>query len=66
MDETLMTKTMEELLEENNRLLAEQNRLLEKAVAATNSAAVSQHMEEIRARARRNTPWGFKPPTWAR
>jgi hypothetical protein len=61
-----VTKTVEELLEENNRLLAEQNKLLAQAVAASNSVAMGQHMEEIRARERRNTPWGFKPPTWAR
>jgi len=61
-----VAKTTEELLEENNRLLTEQNRLLAEAAAASNSVATGQYMEEVRARARRNTPWGFKPPTWAR
>ena len=66
METEQMAKTTEELLEENNRLLAEQNRLLAEAVSASNASSTSQYMEEIRARARRNTPWGCKPPTWAR
>ncbi len=57
---------MEELLAENNRLLVEQNELLRQAIGASNAVAASASMQEIRERARRNTPWGFKPPTWAR
>lgn len=53
------SKAIEELLKEQNRLLAEQNDLLRAQSAAAN-------IEEIRARARRNTPWGTQPPTWAR
>jgi hypothetical protein len=37
---------MEELLAENNRLLAAQNRLLEKAIGASNAVAIGQSMAE--------------------
>jgi hypothetical protein len=61
-----MAKTIEQLMEEQNELIREQNRLLRDSNAAVNAASTSAHMEEIRARARRNTPWGCKLPTWAR
>lgn len=54
-----LRKTVEELLEEQNRLLAEHNALLKSQSAAST-------IEEIRARARRNTPWWAAYPTWAR
>jgi ElaB/YqjD/DUF883 family membrane-anchored ribosome-binding protein len=59
-------KTIEQLLEEQNALIREQNRLLKETASASRGAAASQYMEELRARARRNTPWGCLPPTWAR
>jgi len=59
-------ETVEQLLKEQNRLIAEQNALLRAANQTAEGISASQHMEEIRARARRNTPWGCKPPTWAR
>lgn len=51
---------------EHNRLLAEQTELLRQALDAAKAAAVNSSLREIRERARRNTPWGCKPPTWAR
>ena len=62
----MSAKTIEDLLEENNRLLAEQNRLLAQAIATSRGAAVARNLESIRARARRETPWGCKPPVCAR
>lgn len=59
-------KTIEQLLEEQNALIREQNELLRTSNATARGISASQSMEEIRARARRNTPWGCKPPTWAR
>lgn len=59
-------KTVAELLQEQNKLIAEQNRLLRQGNNVAAGISASQHMEEVRARARRNTPWGCKPPTWAR
>lgn len=59
-------KTVAQLLEEQNALIREQNKLLAKQNSLAIGISASQHMEEVRARARRNTPWGCKPPTWAR
>lgn len=55
----MTNKTIEQLLEEQNHLIAKQNELIRATIANT-------HMEEIKERARRNTPWGCKPPIWAR
>jgi hypothetical protein len=56
MQETTKTN---QLLEEQNRLLIEQNDLIR-------AASMQTYMAELRARAIRETPWGCKPPTWAR
>lgn len=61
-----MPKTLEHLLEENNRLLRQQNRLLARVIASSDSIEMGQYMEGLKARARRETPWGCKPPTWAK
>lgn len=59
-------RTVEQLLEEQNKLIVEQNELLRQSNATAAGMSASLSMEEMRARARRNTPWGCKPPTWAR
>lgn len=59
-------KTVEQLLEEQNALIREQNELLKQANVTARGVSSSHYIEEVRARARRNTPWGCKPPTWAR
>jgi hypothetical protein len=53
-----MSKTVEELLEEQNKLIAEQNELLRRNAVAAEAAVMSLYYDEMRARARRNTLLG--------
>lgn len=65
-ENVMISKTVERLLEEQNTLIREQNELLKRSNSAANGASSSAYLEELRERARRNTPWGCKPPAWAR